>query len=74
MGDRRSEGSALTHLGLAYAALGDAHKAIEFYEKQLIIVWEIGYRCAKAMRSRIWTWPVRIWGKLHWRRNFGTKP
>jgi tetratricopeptide (TPR) repeat protein len=29
---------------LAYAALGDARKAIEFYEQQLVITREIGDR------------------------------
>lgn len=34
----------LGNLGLAYAALGDARKAIEFYEQQLVIVRGIGDR------------------------------
>jgi tetratricopeptide (TPR) repeat protein len=38
----RNEG--LGNLGNAYAALGDARKAIEFYEKQLAIAREIGDR------------------------------
>ena len=42
--DKMSEGNHLGNLGLAYAALGDARKAIEFYEKQLVIVREIGDR------------------------------
>jgi tetratricopeptide (TPR) repeat protein len=44
IGDRRGEGAALGNLGNAYAALGDARKAIEFYEQQLVIVREIGDR------------------------------
>ena len=43
-GDRRGEGAALGNLGLAYAALGDARKAIEFYEQRLVIAREIGDR------------------------------
>jgi tetratricopeptide (TPR) repeat protein len=41
-GDRHGEGSALGNLGNAYAALGDARKAIEFYEQALVIDREIG--------------------------------
>ena len=44
IGDRRGEGNALGNLGLAYAALGDARKAIEFYEQALVIDREIGDR------------------------------
>jgi tetratricopeptide (TPR) repeat protein len=43
-GNRQAEGSALGNLGLAYAALGDARKAIEFYEQRLVIAREIGDR------------------------------
>jgi hypothetical protein len=32
IGDRRGEGNALGNLGIAYADLGDARKAIDFYE------------------------------------------
>jgi len=39
---RRSEGTHLGNLGLAYADLGDARKAIEFYEQALAISREIG--------------------------------
>jgi tetratricopeptide (TPR) repeat protein len=42
--DKQMEGAALGNLGLAYAALGDVRKAIEFYEQQLVIVREIGDR------------------------------
>jgi tetratricopeptide (TPR) repeat protein len=34
----------MTNLGIAYAALGDARKAIEFYEQALVIDREIGDR------------------------------
>jgi tetratricopeptide (TPR) repeat protein len=44
IGDRRGEGTALGNLGLAYADLGETRKAIEFYEKALIIDREIGDR------------------------------
>ncbi|HXF86288.1 MAG TPA: tetratricopeptide repeat protein [Anaerolineales bacterium] len=44
LNDKNAEGVHLGNLGLAYAALGDARKAIEFYEQQLVIVREIGDR------------------------------
>jgi tetratricopeptide (TPR) repeat protein len=44
IGDRRGEGNDLGNLGNAYAALGDARKAIEFYEQALAIAREIGDR------------------------------
>jgi tetratricopeptide (TPR) repeat protein len=44
IGDRRSEGAALGNLGLAYADLGEARKAIEYYEGYLKIAHEIGDR------------------------------
>jgi tetratricopeptide (TPR) repeat protein len=44
LGDRRGEGNALGNLGLAYAALGDARKAIDFYEQRIVIAREIGDR------------------------------
>jgi tetratricopeptide (TPR) repeat protein len=44
LGDRRGEGNALGNLGLAYAALGDARKAIELSEQTLQIVRDIGDR------------------------------
>ncbi|MCL4275685.1 MAG: tetratricopeptide repeat protein, partial [Anaerolineales bacterium] len=44
LGERGTEGVHLGNLGNAYAALGDARKAIEFYEQQLVIVREIGDR------------------------------
>jgi len=44
VGDRRAEGSNLTHLGLAYADLGEVRRAIEYYEQALAILREIGDR------------------------------
>ncbi|MGH9755920.1 MAG: tetratricopeptide repeat protein, partial [Blastocatellia bacterium] len=41
---RRMEGNALGNLGLAYADLGEARKAIEFHEQHLAIAREIGNR------------------------------
>jgi len=43
-GERRGEGAALGNLGNAYATLGEARKAIEFYEQALAIAQEIGDR------------------------------
>ncbi len=42
--DRSMEGVHLGNLGLAYAALGDARRAIAFYEQRLVIAREIGDR------------------------------
>jgi len=42
--DRRAEGVHLGNLGLAYAALGDARRAIEYYEQALAIHRQIGDR------------------------------
>jgi tetratricopeptide (TPR) repeat protein len=39
---KQKEGDALNNLGLAYADLGEMHKAIEFYEQALLIDREIG--------------------------------
>jgi tetratricopeptide (TPR) repeat protein len=44
LGDKQTEGVHLGNLGLAYAALGDARKAIEFYEQYLSIAREFGDR------------------------------
>ncbi len=44
IGRRDAEGAHLGNLGLAYAALGDARRAIEFYEQVLAITREIGDR------------------------------
>ena len=39
-----AKGADLGNLGIAYADLGDARKAIEFYEQRLVIAREIGDR------------------------------
>jgi tetratricopeptide (TPR) repeat protein len=44
IGDRRGEGSALNNLGNAYVALSNGRKAMEFYEKALVIAREVGDR------------------------------
>jgi len=44
LGDRKAEGSHLCILGLAYAALGEVRRAIEYYEQCLVIYQEIGDR------------------------------
>ena len=44
IGDRRGEGTDLGNLGHAYAALGEAERAIGFYEQRLVIAREIGDR------------------------------
>ena len=43
MKDKMNEGNHIGNLGLSYSALDEPRKAIEFYEKQLVIVREIGY-------------------------------
>ena len=47
-GNRRYESSALSNLGLAYAALRDAHKAIDLYEQALAITRQIRDRLAEG--------------------------
>jgi tetratricopeptide (TPR) repeat protein len=44
LGDRGGEGAALGNLGLAYADLGEARRALELYEQVLVIAREIGDR------------------------------
>jgi hypothetical protein len=53
-GDRRNEGVWLGKLGKAYGDLGDAHKAIEYYEAP----WPSPRRSAtgKTRRSSVGTW------------------
>ena len=46
--DRAAEGSHLGNLGLAYAALGETRRAVEFYEQQLVITREIGDRSGEG--------------------------
>jgi tetratricopeptide (TPR) repeat protein len=45
---RRAEGGALGNLGLAYAALGETQRAIDFYKQQLVIEREISDRGAEG--------------------------
>ena len=47
-GNRYVESLALTNLGLAYNALGEYHRAIEFYQKSLEIQRTIGDRKGEA--------------------------
>jgi tetratricopeptide (TPR) repeat protein len=47
---RRGEGNHLGHLGLAYAALGEPRRAIEYYEQALTIAREIGDQQGEANR------------------------
>jgi len=44
LGDRRGEGNHLGNLGLAYAALGEARRAVEYHQQALAISREIGDR------------------------------
>ena len=44
LGNRKNEGNALGNLGLAYSALGETRKAIEYYEQRLDIARETGDR------------------------------
>jgi tetratricopeptide (TPR) repeat protein len=48
--NNRMEGVHLGNLGLAFAALGDARKAIEYYEQALMISREIGDRRGEGKR------------------------
>jgi tetratricopeptide (TPR) repeat protein len=50
LGQRQNEGAILGNLGLAYAALGDARRAIEYYEQALVISREIGDRRGEGSR------------------------
>jgi tetratricopeptide (TPR) repeat protein len=49
IGDQLGESAALGILGLAYAALGDFHRAIEHYEKRISIARRIGDRRGEGM-------------------------
>ncbi|HYH84078.1 MAG TPA: tetratricopeptide repeat protein [Pyrinomonadaceae bacterium] len=42
--DRAAEGRHLGNLGIAYAALGETRRAVEFHEQALIVLREIGDR------------------------------
>jgi tetratricopeptide (TPR) repeat protein len=47
--DRRdAEGPLLSNLGLAYAALGEISRALEFYERSLAIAREVGSRAGEG--------------------------
>jgi tetratricopeptide (TPR) repeat protein len=48
LGDKNAEGIHLGNLGVAYADLGDARKAIEFYEQALAVMQEIGNKRAEG--------------------------
>ena len=58
-GDRQAESNAFGNLGLAYAALGEARKAIEFYEQQLAICREIGDQRGEG--NALWNSALRLW-------------
>src|SRR5207244_3232974 len=58
LGDHYGEGDALNSLGLCYATLGDARKAIELYEQRLSIAREIGDRRGEALTS--WNLGLRL--------------
>lgn len=44
LGDKRTEGLHISHLGIAFRELGDLHQAIKLQEQSLSIAREIGYR------------------------------
>jgi tetratricopeptide (TPR) repeat protein len=48
LNDRATEGGHLVNLGLAYANLGETHRAIEFHEEALSILREIGHRLGEG--------------------------
>ena len=45
---RKSEGPALSNLGITYARLGDTRRAIQYFEQALLIAREIGDRRAEG--------------------------
>jgi tetratricopeptide (TPR) repeat protein len=48
LGRREDEGAALGNLGIAYYFLGEARRAIDFYELDLIITREVGNRLGEG--------------------------
>ena len=50
-GDSQCDGANQASPGLAYAALGDSRKAIDYYEQALVIDREIGDRRGEANAS-----------------------
>ena len=56
--------SWLGNLGNAYADLGDASKAIEYYEQALAIAREIGDRRGEGYRWATWAMPTPTWATL----------
>ncbi len=58
LNDRSMEGVHLGNLGLAYADLGDARKAIEYYELALAIAKEIGDKRNEGAGWATWDWPT----------------
>jgi tetratricopeptide (TPR) repeat protein len=61
---RRGERNHLGGLGSAYAALGQAGRAIEYHEQALAISRGIGDRRGGGIWA-IWGWRMRTWGR--WR-------
>ena len=61
--DRAGEGVALGNLGIAYAALGETRRAIQFYEQQLAIVREIGDRRGEGNDLATWAMPTISWAR-----------
>ena len=53
IGDRAGEGAAYGNLGNAYQSLGDYRKGIEYHEKLLKILIEIGDRPEKEQHMEI---------------------
>src|SRR5262249_41813690 len=51
LGNRRGEGITLGNLGSAYAALGDAQRAISYHEQSLAVAREIGDRHNEGVAS-----------------------
>lgn len=52
IGNRQDEAGSLGNLGLAYEALGQDERAINFFQQSLVITYEIGDRQRKARLLR----------------------